>query len=473
MIRLRLSGDQRRSPAGAALIGVALLSACTSEVAAGAPAAPPPHPRPAVAGAAWPAYLGGPLHDSYSPAQKTITPASATRLITKWHDAPGREFLASPTIARGAVFIGSNSGWFYQLSPASGAVQHKVFLGSQPAGSCYSSRGIIATATVARDAAGRATVYVGAANGYLYALNASNLRLRWKSVIAIPSATVSNYYDWSSPTVANGMVYIGLSSTCSNPLVRGAVIAYDQVTGKKVAEFWTVASGQIGGGVWSSVAVGPDGDVYATTGSGPLSAIRLGRSESILKLAPRSLRLLGSWQVPGTNYATDFGGSPVIFGPYVGACNKDGIFYALTRSTMKLAWERRIGAVYVPAISAECDGTPAYNGKDLFFGGPAVRLRGKAHRGSVQERSAQDGALIWETGLPEGVTGSPTLDGGGVLAAGTYDNGHAGNQTYLVDAATGRILRTLIGGLDFAQSVFADGRLFTANANGVYAWAPR
>jgi hypothetical protein len=42
--------------------------------------------------------------------------------------------------------------------------------------------------------------------------------------------------------------------------------------------------------------------------------------------------------------------------------------------------------------------------------------------------------------------------------------------TYLVDAATGKILRTLVHGLDFAQGVFADNWLFTANADGVYAW---
>jgi len=44
---------------------------------------------------------------------------------------------------------------------------------------------------------------------------------------------------------------------------------------------------------------------------------------------------------------------------------------------------------------------------------------------------------------------------------------------YLVSARTGRILRTLMtGSKDFAQATFAGGWLFTANANGVYAWGP-
>ena len=47
------------------------------------------------------------------------------------------------------------------------------------------------------------------------------------------------------------------------------------------------------------------------------------------------------------------------------------------------------------------------------------------------------------------------------------------NAVYLLNASTGKILATVItGSTDFAQSVFAGGWLFTANGNGVYAWAP-
>src|ERR1022692_26238 len=45
------------------------------------------------------------------------------------------------------------------------------------------------------------------AGGYLCAFSASDLSLKWKSVIAIPSAKTSNYFEWSSPTVANGIFY--------------------------------------------------------------------------------------------------------------------------------------------------------------------------------------------------------------------------------------------------------------------------
>lgn len=72
---------------------------------------------------------------------------------------------------------------------------------------------------------------------------------------------------------------------------------------------------------------------------------------------------------------------------------------------------------------------------------------------------------------PAAGLGTPTLDGAGVIAVGTYGVSATPNAVYLLDARTGQILHTLItGGADFAQSVFAGGWLFTANGNGVYAW---
>ena len=73
-------------------------------------------------------------------------------------------------------------------------------------------------------------------------------------------------------------------------------------------------------------------------------------------------------------------------------------------------------------------------------------------------------------GLPDAVVGSPSLDGASVLAVGTLDTQSTPNATYLLDASTGAVLRNLVSGGDFAQSAFAEGRLFTANQYGVYAW---
>jgi outer membrane protein assembly factor BamB len=117
-----------------------------------------------------------------------------------------------------------------------------------------------------------------------------------------------------------------------------------------------------------------------------------------------------------------------------------------------------------------CVVAPAYDGHHLFMAGLGVKIHGVSYRGSVQERDPGNGKLIWETGLPNGVIGSPTLDGGGVIGVGTYDYSATPNATYLVRARTGRILRKLETGMDFSQSVWADDWLFTANSGGLSAW---
>lgn len=421
----------------------------------------------------WPAYLDGALHASYNATETSITTRSAGTISKAWHFAGGGGYLSSPVVADGAVYIGANNGWLYQLAARSGKLLHKVFLGEVDVTSCPPPpTGMVSTATVATDPQnGKLTVYASGANGYLYALDASTLKVEWRSVIAIPSKTVNNYFDWSSPTVANGRIYVGISSNCDSPLVRAGISMYDQATGKKLQEFFTVPKGWVGGSVWSSVAVGANGVVYATTGNGPetTGATQLvGDSESIVKLTS-SLRFIARYQISASDegFDTDFGASPVLFDGFVGACNKNGIFYALRQSTMRLAWKRTVSG---PAGgNEECIATPVWNGKDLFFGTPAVAYGDGTYEGSVQERSPT-GTLKWITQLPNAVDGSPTMDGSGVIAVGTFDSTSTPNATYLVDAATGSILRNLVTGADFAQSVFADAMLFSANQNGVYGW---
>jgi outer membrane protein assembly factor BamB len=428
-------------------------------------------PVPAGPVTGWRAYLGGPAHTSDNTTQTAISPATAPGLSQAWHFGGG--FLASPTVADGAIFIGGENGWFYKLSEKTGAVLAKVYIGVQPKKTC-SALGVVDTATVAASPVSHQdTVYVGGPDGFLYAFGAAHLTQEWKSVIAIPSTTVSDYFEWSSPTVANGKIYIGVSSNCDQPMIRGGVIAFDQGTGQKLAQFYSVPAGVTGGSVWSSVAVGPGGDVYASTGNSAPGATQRYDTESIVQLSPDTLARLGAFQVPAAEEEGDgdFGASPTVFGSYVGACNKNGIFYALHRSTMTLAWEARIGAKSSSTVRAECSAAADYNGHDLFFGGTATTIGGTAYRGSVQERNPVTGALVWATGLPNGVIGSPSMDAGGVLAVGTYDNSGTPNAVYLVNTATGAIIRTLYTGSDdFAQSTFANGGLYTANGTGAYGW---
>jgi outer membrane protein assembly factor BamB len=253
----------------------------------------------------WPAYLDGPGHASDNAAATGVTPADAAGLALAWNWRPDpppgtsgltRGIVASPVSVDGVVYVGSNNGDFYALSRASGAVLWRDAIGAVHKTTC-GSRGFASTATVVPDpATGSLTVYVAGADGYLYALDAASGAVRWRSVIGIPSATKNDYFDWSSPAVANGRVYVGISSQCDSPLVRGGLLAFDQSSGAQDAAYYTVPPGRIGGSIWSSPAVAPDGTVFVTTGNGPQADNFLGTSLSVIALDGTTLTPLGSWQ---------------------------------------------------------------------------------------------------------------------------------------------------------------------------------
>jgi outer membrane protein assembly factor BamB len=138
---------------------------------------------------------------------------------------------------------------------------------------------------------------------------------------------------------------------------------------------------------------------------------------------------------------------------------------------MTLAWRRRLAISPGDTGNGQCGGSSAYDGKHLYVAGGPTIIGGLGYMGSIRRLDPATGRILWQTGLSNTVLGTPTLDGAGVIAVGTYGVSAVPNAVYLLDARTGQILRTLItGSSDFAQSVFADGWLYTANGTGIYAW---
>jgi len=239
-----------RARALAAVLGLAgVVVLAQAGVAGAAPAAGP--------GLDWPQYLHGPQHSSLS-AATAFTPSNAASASQVWHwqppviaKKPAPALEASPTVVAGRVYIGAESGGFYALDEATGAVAWSRQLDTTPGGPCP-VRGVSSTAAVLPDpVTGTSTVYVSGAR-FLYALNAGTGAVAWKTELGAPGA--STYYDWSSPTVVGGHVYVGLASGCDLPLARGGVVELDQHTGQVLHTWYAVPTGSIGGAVWSSVA---------------------------------------------------------------------------------------------------------------------------------------------------------------------------------------------------------------------------
>lgn len=439
----------------------------------------------------WPGYLYGPSHSSVSPAT-AITTANAANLKRVWtwrcaapvNGEPNAGFVASPTVYNGTIYIGCNTGVMYALNETTGAVEWTQFLGFVTKKTC-AARGISSTASVVIDPANSMpTVYVAGGDGNLYALDAATGAVDWKSVIGLPSATKNDFYNWSSPAIANGLVYIGVSSQCDQPLVPNAGLhAYNLGTGALVDTYITLPNNELGGSIWSSPAVDSNGNVFATIGNDLPGAVLPGDSSSIVSLT-NTLSRTGGWRIPATQQVedNDWAASPTVFTAtlngtpteMVTACNKNGFLYAFNASaiTPGPVWSYDVGLGTDNGVLS-CLGAAIWNGTDLFEPGNQTMINGTAYNGSMRELNPATGAAIWQLGLPGIILGSPSLDASGVIAASTYGPGTT-NGTYLINASTGAILKLIGLGKEFSQPVFADNYLILATqGGGINVYTPK
>lgn len=443
--------------------------------------------RPHQAAQQWSSYLFGPTHTSYDAGDLSVTAGDVSRLEPIWQrytdptNGGSAADYASPVVNDGVAYVGLGNGDMYAISLATNKILWWHYIGLIRPTTCPGTTGVISTATVARDpVSNEETVYVGGPDGYLYALSAATGALEWRSVIALPSKTENNYFVWSSPTVANGKIYIGISSECDKPLVPAGVVSFDQHTGARIAYWGSLPAGDSGGSVWSSVAVLPNGDVVATTGNSLSDEPQIPHAESLVVLDGTTLKLVASFMVPKAQqvWDSDFGGSPTVFSAdldgvatkMVGACNKDGIYYAFRAYHVDAGpvWEQQIGAPSGKKGEGpgECDAAAVFNGTDLIEGGGTpVTLDGVTYQGSVQALDPATGAVLWATGLQGSVTGSLAEDGAGVIAAPVWWSPTGETGVYLLSAKTGAVLRFISTGGSgvFAQPVFNGGELLVGN----------
>jgi len=166
----------------------------------------------------------------------------------RWRARTEGRVRATPAVADGRVFAASFDGRVYAFDAASGALRWRyetegVRLNSANFG--FDRRSVQSSPAVANG-----VVFVGARDGFLYALNATDGTLRWR---------FDHKVSWvnASPAVANGVVYAGSSD-------GHFVQAVDAATG---AERWRAETGPAI--VWSSSAV-TDRHVFFGDGAGRL-----------------------------------------------------------------------------------------------------------------------------------------------------------------------------------------------------------
>jgi fibronectin type 3 domain-containing protein len=464
---------------GVALVAAALLAGASSQGAN------------AGGSADWPAYLMDAGHSSYNAAATAITPAqvAAGSLNPVWRFFPPAaanggvpNFWGSPTTANGVVYMGDGDGRFDAIRESDQTLLWSRFIGIQKATTCSNTLGIYPTATVLpAPGSGVLTVYENAPDGYIYALNAATGDVEWKTQLDSPSTTINDYFAWGSPVIANGKIYVGISSNCDKPLVVAGVASFDLATGAPIAVWHSMVNGAIGASVWSSPSVMPDGSVVVTTGNDAVVA-QTNWAESIVRLDGSTLHLIEGWQVPLSQQGSDadFGATATAFTatfgddddptPMVGACNKNGFFYAFREHDVDdgPAWQYQVGAPPLSG-SGKCLAGAIWDGSRLIVaGGDQTTIGGVTYAGSVRSLNPATGAPIWQTGIPGGIVGSPSENGAGLIAAPVFAGSSGIWGVYLLRASDGVIVGFIpTPSAQWGQPVFSNGDLLVGGGTAV------
>jgi outer membrane protein assembly factor BamB len=294
------------------------------------------------------------------------------------------------------------------------------------------------------------TVYVGSADGFLYALDAVTGDLRWR-------------YDTGgavtfSPAVAGSTVYVGSND--------GSVYALDAVTHRLL---W---SQDIGNWVGTSPVVA-DGIAYVGSGGHDLYALNAATGTIL-------------WTFPTAGSVES---SPVVTGGVVYFGSDDHYVYAINAITGKMQWSRRTGGMvqsspelsrgvlYVGSDDHELYALYAANGHirwtfatrgSIWHSSPAV-ADGTVYIGSQDDNlyaiNATSGRLRWRYNTEDPVVSRPAV------ADGTVYAGSKNDDLYAIDTVTG-LLRWQYRTKDAVESspVINNGIIyFGSNDHDIYA----
>jgi outer membrane protein assembly factor BamB len=219
-----------------------------------------------------------------------------------------------------------------------------------------SGPGIASSAAIVSNVAGHTAVIFGApdpnsngGDGRLFALDEGSGQCVWKSAVLAPTSGTAKI-GYSSPAIAHNRAYVGVSAKRPDaPITVGKVFAINLADGSRDTSFnfSAVGGGPPGGGVWSSPAITPSGNVVVTTGnsciheSGPNCNVLPSPdyTNSILKLDWRNGNVL--WQVQPVaiqhDNDPDFSASPIVgqvsCGSLAISVQKDGYVHAVDIKT--------------------------------------------------------------------------------------------------------------------------------------------
>ena len=360
------------------------------------------NPRPAAAaGDDWPTFLHDPARSAAS-ADTGLTTANAGQLRQAFAAKLGGPIVSSPAIVNGTIYVGAWDGFEYALDANTGAVKWKANLGMTTDPPCHPPTiGVTSGAAVVNG-----VVYVGGGDSFWYALNAANGAVLWK-VFTGDNTQAGAHYNWSSPLISGNFAYIGIASNCDNPLVQGQVMKVDLTTHLQVGLTKLVDDGQVGGGVWTSPTIDTaTNTIYVTTGTINLFSQKY--AQAIVAIDAATMAIKDAYQIPFSEAVSDsdWGNTPTLTVDSTGrklvsATNKNGILYTFDRANLHQGpvWK------YQVAYGGDCptcgDGSissAAFANGTLYQAAGSTTITGNGHKGSVRAFNPGTGAVLWQHG---------------------------------------------------------------------------
>jgi uncharacterized protein (TIGR03437 family) len=420
----------------------------------------------------WPMYLVDLSHSSFRPGETQINSQNVGQLQQLWRASVGETISSAVTVSNGFLYFGDWGGNFHSLNAVTGAAQWTQFLGiapnppdptCEPQGIGVSSQPVVSGNTV----------YSGGGDSAVYAMDRGTGQILWRTPLADPA---SGSYLWSSLTIYQNALYIGIASLTDCPLVRGGLarIPLDDPSHPQIVYF--TPDGTIGAGLWSTPAFDDQNNlIYVTTGNADQSVQDAQQGiwgSTMLALDAGTLAIQSYFFMPLTPSEddADWGSSPTLFQsggqPLVVANGKNGVMYVLHRPDLALVWSYRLARdCDSPTDGCGSISTPAFDGNVLVTGAGQYGAVGPL--GNVYEFDPASQNLLWRYQATASVVAPVTLTPGLVFVSTL-------SGLVVLDAATGAEIWTdggVNGGL-YSQPVVSNGIVYATYFRGdVVAWS--
>jgi len=388
----------------------------------------------------WPTFFGNDEHTGFNGAETIINQKTAPNLKQRWVRKEGSRITTQPVAANGMLYWGSWDGVEHASRLTNGTDVWATPLGQTT--DCRNEfLGVLSTATIASVSISGVTTtvdFVAGGDNNLYALDANLGTVLWHTPLGSPPTS----FLYSSPTVYNGSVYLGVSGNADCSHTQGQLVQVDASTGLIQHTFDVVPPGCTGGSVWTSPTINETtGMLYFSSSEKGTCSSHENKVEALVALNASDLSLVGYWQVPASQMIADgdFGATPTLFQAtiggilhdMVGLSNKSGIYYAFDQANISAGplWQVRLATAPGPSMSSS-----AWDGSALYVAAGPLVPRSTTCPGTLWALNPADGSFRWQDCLSfdarGGVMAVPGLVEVGLGASFSVYDTMTGNQLF-------------------------------------------